>query len=319
VLRGRNVPRERMLEVAEHYYHFDGRSPINDQCRALLASLRAELAANGPHLPVYWGNRNWHPLLADTLQQMKADGIKRALAFTTSAFSSYSGCRQYRENIAAAQAVVGEGAPQVDKLRMFFNHPGFVEPVIEHVVEALSRIPAERRDAAALAFTAHSIPLSMAQNCDYTRQLDECCRLVSEGVGRSDARLVWQSRSGAPGQPWLEPDIGDHLKELAAAGTKDVVVVPIGFISDHLEVLFDLDYEAADIAHDVGLNLVRSATVGTHPKFISMIRELIVERMGAAPRRALGALGAWHDVCPENCCPAPQRPSAATHAGMPTR
>src|SRR6478736_680275 len=171
VLRGRNVPRERMLEVAEHYYEFGGRSPINDQNRALIAALEKELAANGPHLPVYWGNRNWHPLLADTLRQMASDGIRRALAFITSAYSSYSSCRQYRENIAAAQAEVGAGAPDIDKLRVFFNHPGFIEPMIEGTRAALDKIPAERREQAALVFTAHSIPLGMAENCRYEAQL----------------------------------------------------------------------------------------------------------------------------------------------------
>jgi ferrochelatase len=209
VLRGRNVPRERMLEVAEHYYHFDGVSPINAQNRALLAAIQDEFAAAGLNLPLYFCNRNWHPLLPDTLRQMRANGVRRAIAFFTSAFSSYSGCRQYRENIAAAQAEVGEGAPEVDKLRVFFNHPGFIEPMVERTAAALGQIPAERRAAAHLLFSAHSIPLAMAQNCDYERQFCESSRLVAEAVGHVNWRLVYQSRSGPPSQPWLEPDVGD--------------------------------------------------------------------------------------------------------------
>ena len=310
VLRGRNVPRERMLEVAEHYQHFGGISPINSQNRALMAALRQELLAHGPQLPIYWGNRNWHPLLPDVLRQMRDDGVKRAIAFFTSAFSSYSGCRQYRENIAAAQAEVGEGSPQVDRLRMFYNHPGYIEPVIEHVRTAFAHIPAERQAAARLIFTAHSIPMAMADNCRYVEQLNESCRLVAEGVGHAKWQLVYQSRSGPPSQPWLEPDILDTLRSLAADGAQEVVVMPIGFISDHLEVLYDLDTEAQELADELGLHMVRAATVGTHARFITMIRELIVERMSDDPQRlALGSCGPSHDVCPADCCLyTPQRP-----------
>lgn len=310
VLRGRNVPRERMLEVAEHYQHFGGISPINRQNRALIAALRQELLAHGPQLPIYWGNRNWHPLLPDVMRQMRDDGVKRAIAFFTSAFSSYSGCRQYRENIAAAQAEIGEGAPQVDRLRMFFNHPGYIEPVIEHVGIALAQIPVERQVAAKLVFTAHSIPMAMADNCRYVEQLNEACRLVAAGVGKAEWQLVYQSRSGPPSQPWLEPDILDTLRSLAASGTQDVVVMPIGFISDHLEVLYDLDTEAQQLADELGLHMVRAAAVGTHARFITMIRELIVERMSDHPQRlALGSYGPSHDVCPVDCCLySPQRP-----------
>jgi protoporphyrin/coproporphyrin ferrochelatase len=303
VLRGRNVPRERMLAVAEHYYHFGGVSPINAQNRALVAALEAELAQHGPKLPVYFGNRNWHPLLADTLRQMRDEGVQRALAFFTSSFSSYSGCRQYRENIAAAQAEVGENAPRVEKLRAYFNHPGFIEPMIERTAAALEQIPADQRGATRLAFTAHSIPSAMAANCKYETQLADACQVVAAGVGLSNWKLVYQSRSGSPSQPWLEPDIGDHLKELAAGGVRDVVVVPIGFISDHMEVMFDLDFEAKQLAEELGVNMVRAGTVGTHPRCVSMIRELIVERMSdAAVRPALGTLGPSHDVCPVDCC-----------------
>lgn len=310
VLRGKNVPRERMLAVAEHYQHFGGVSPINEQNRQLLAAIEAELKRSGIQLPVYWGNRNWHPLLPDTLAKMKADGVRRAIAFFTSSFSSYSGCRQYRENIAAAQQVVGEGAPQIDKLRVFFNHPGFIEPMIERTQTALKQLPAERRDQAALLFSAHSIPLSMAGNCSYETQLREAARLIAEGAGHPQHQLVYQSRSGPPTQPWLEPDVGDVVRELAAAGaTKDVVVVPVGFISDHMEVLYDLDHEAHDVAGELGLNLVRAGTVGTHPRFVTMIRELVEERISGGERLALGTLGPSHDVCPVDCCKyEPRRP-----------
>ncbi|MFN0020352.1 MAG: ferrochelatase [Pirellulaceae bacterium] len=303
VLRGRNVPRERMLEVAEHYQHFGGRSPINDQNRALLAAVKQEFAAARIELPVYWGNRNWQPLLPDTLRQMKADGVKRALAFFTSAFSSYSGCRQYRENITAAQGEVGASAPVIDKLRVFFNHPGFIEPMIEKTAAAFAQIPEDRRQQAKLLFTAHSIPLGMAATCKYEAQLQEAARLIATGVGRIEWRLVYQSRSGPPTQPWLEPDVGVALKEIAQAGGRDVVVVPIGFISDHMEVLFDLDEEAQNISKQVGLNMVRVATVGTHPRFVRMIRELVQERLSENPERlSLGTLGPSHDVCPVDCC-----------------
>jgi ferrochelatase len=303
VLRGRNVPRERMLQVAHHYELFGGVSPINGQNRALIAALEKELDANGLNLPVYWGNRNWHPLLPDTLRQMKADGIRRALAFVTSAYSSYSGCRQYREDIERARESVGAGAPQVDKLRAFYNHPGFVAPNVENLRIALARIPYERRRGAHVAFTAHSIPLSMASNCDYQAQLLETCRLVAEGAGHARWQLVFQSRSGSPMQPWLEPDICDHLRELKRAGATDAVVAPIGFISDHMEVLYDLDTEAQQVAQEIELNLIRAATVGTHPTFVKMIRELITERMTSDPARpALGTRGASHDVCPADCC-----------------
>ncbi len=309
VLRGRNVPRERMLEVAENYYLFGGKSPINEQNRALIAALRAELKAHRLDLLVYWGNRNWHPFLEDTLRQMKDDGVRRALAFVTSAFSSYSGCRQYREDIARAQEAVGEGAPEVHKLRGFYNHPGFIETMIERVAEAVSRVPEDRRAGAHLVFTAHSIPIAMSHTSRYLEQIREACRLVSEGVGRTEATLVFQSRSGPPNQPWLEPDIRDHLRALAAGqGSRDVVVVPIGFISCHMEVMFDLDTQAKQLADELGLNMVRAHTAGVHPRFIEMIRELIDERMsGIVERPALGAFPANHDVCPADCCPPPHR------------
>ena len=303
VLRGRNVPRERVLEVAAHYQHFGGKSPLNAQNRDLVAALQAELAAHGPRLKVYWGNRNWHPLLVDTLREMASDGVQRALAFFTSAYSSYSGCRQYRENIAAAQQALGSAAPEVDKLRAFFNHPLFIGSVIERVGAALVEIPAARRAAARLIFTAHSIPLAMAENCAYAAQLAEAARLVAEGVGANQCKLAYQSRSGPPTQPWLEPDIGDALRALAADSTvRDVVIVPVGFLSDHVEILHDLDIEARAVCEKLGINMVRAATVGNHPDFVRMIRELILERVADAPKRALGVLGPSHDVCPADCC-----------------
>jgi protoporphyrin/coproporphyrin ferrochelatase len=315
VLRGRNVPPDRLMQVAEHYHRFGGVSPINAQCRALIAALQAELSVRGPRLPIYWGNRNWHPLLPDTLRRMADEGVRRALAFFTSPFSSYSGCRQYRENILRAQEGLGPSAPRIDKLRAFYNHPGFIEPNARNVRAALETIPSDRRERAALVFTAHSIPLAMAAGCAYEAQLREACRLVGERVGRSEGALVFQSRSGPPSVPWLEPDILEHLGSLRAQRVRDVVVAPIGFISDHMEVLYDLDTEAAARAKALDLHLVRASTVGVTPEFVSMIRDLVLERLeDRAERRALGERGPVPDLCPDDCCPpgAPGRPSART-------
>jgi protoporphyrin/coproporphyrin ferrochelatase len=291
--------------VAKHYDHFGGVSPLNAQNRALAAALHTELQQQGVGLPVYLGNRNWRPFLADTLRQMQADGVHHALGFFTSAYSSYSGCRQYLENIAAAQSEVGSDAPQVDKLRAYFNHPGFIAPMIERTADALSQVPAEnnRRQAARLVFTAHSIPLTMAANCRYEMQLQEASRLVAAGVKHSNWQLVYQSRSGSPSQPWLGPDVNDHLRKLAGEGLHDIVVVPIGFLSDHVEVLYDLDLEAKSTADALGINMVRAGTVSTHPRFVQMIRELISERLHEGTERpALGALGPIDDFCPADCC-----------------
>src|ERR1700722_4284133 len=312
VLRGRNVPRERMLAVAEHYYHFGGKSPINQQTRELISALETELAQHGPKLPVYWGNRNWHPMLADTVRQMKQDGIRHALAFVTSAYSSYSGCRQYRENIALAQSEVGAGAPEIEKLRAFFNHPGFIDATESRLRDALQQLPAVARQNVQIVYPAHSIPTAMANSSDYVVQLQEVRRLVSSRIGVTNDALVYQSRSGAPGQPWLEPDILDHLREVKASDLASAVVLaPIGFISDHMEVLYDLDVEARKLCDSLALPMVRAKTVGVHPRFIAMIRELILERTDDADRRALGSLGPRRDVCLEDCCPAPQRPIAS--------
>ena len=310
VLRGRNIPPERMLDVAQHYYHFEGKSPINQQMRELIAALETELQHNGPKLPVYWGNRNWHPLLPETLRKMRQDGIRRAVAFVTSAYSSYSGCRQYREDIARARSEVGQNAPEVDKLRAFFNHPAFIEVTVERVRKALQAVPPDARGNIQIIYTAHSIPLSMANPSDYVKQLEEVRRLVSGALGQQNDVLVYQSRSGVPGQPWLEPDILDYLREVKSKNLASAVVLaPIGFISDHMEVLYDLDVEARQLCDSLSLPMTRAKTVGAHPKFIGMIRELILERIDPAQeRRALGSLGPRADVCAEDCCPAPGRP-----------
>jgi len=292
VLRGRNVSRQRLLAVAEHYYLFDGVSPINENNRQLIAALQKELDANGPHLPIYWGNRNWHPMLVDTIRQMREEGVKRAVAFVTSAYSSYSSCRQYLENIAAAREVVGPDAPKVDKIRVFYNHPRFVESNVENVRIALNRVPEERRSQAQLIFTAHSIPISMAQNCHYEAQLKEVSSLVANAVGPNTWKLAFQSQSGAPGQPWLGPAIGDVLKDCHSAGVTDVVVAPIGFVSDHMEVIYDLDIEAKRLSETWGINMVRAQTAGTHPAFVKMIRELIIEKLSGA---------ALDDIPGQNC------------------
>jgi len=304
VVRERNVPPERLRAVAAHYEHFGGVSPLNAQCRALVAALRDELARHGPPLGVYWGNRHWHPLLADTLRQMEEDGVGRALAFVTSAYGSRSGCRQYLDDIARARAEVGERAPAVYKLRAFYNHPGFIEPLVERTAAAFDRVPEPRRKDARLVFTAHGIPRAQAATCDYETELGETASLVASGLGRPQWSFAYQSRSGPPERPWLEPDIVDHLRALAAEGVRDVVVAPIGFVSDHMEVLYDLDLEAKSRSIELGLDMVRAGTVGTHPRFVRMIRELAVERMSDAPVRLhLGTRGPARDVCPPDCCP----------------
>ncbi len=301
VTRGRNVPPARLDEVAEHYRHFGGVSPINAQNRALIAALQREFEDHEISLPIYFGNRNWAPFVADTIGEMRDGGVQRALVFATSALSSYSGCRQYREDIIRACDSVGEGVPQFDKIRVFYNHPGYIETMIERKNAALREIPDERRAEARLIFTAHSIPESMARQCAYELQLREASRLVAgENVA---VQIAYQSRSGPPHVAWLEPDILDALDDLAREGVRDVVLVPIGFISDHMEVLFDLDLEASERAEGLGLNLVRAGTAGVHPAFVRMIRELVVERMTENPERpSLGGRGSSHDICPLNCC-----------------
>ncbi len=310
VLRGKPVPRERLLEVAEHYYHFGGVSPINEQCRELTKALRLELDSHGIQLPIYWGNRNWEPFLTDTVIQMKRDGVRRAITYVTSGFSCYSGCRQYRENIAAALEHSEAAGLQIDKMRVFYNHPDFIDVLAERVAKSLAEFPSDAVHTVQIAFTAHSIPLSMASTSDYEKQLRESCRLVAEKLNlpAEQWKLVYQSRSGRPEDPWLEPDIIDHLKELKAAELTNVIISPIGFLSDHMEVLYDLDDEARRFCQENGIRMERAGTPGNHPRFISMIRKLIQERLEGAPRECIGQFEPNHDVCPVDCCPAPARP-----------
>ncbi|MET9898609.1 ferrochelatase [Streptomyces sp. NPDC006446] len=340
VTRGRGIPKERLKEVGQHYFLFDGISPINDQNRALLDALRKDFAEHGLDLPVYWGNRNWAPYLTDTLREMVADGRRRILVLATSAYASYSGCRQYREDLAGALAVLeGEGLepPRIDKLRHYFNHPGFVEPMVEGVLRSLAELPEEVRADAHLTFTTHSIPVAAADTSGpveghgdggaYVRQHLDVARLVAEAVRERTGtahpwKLVYQSRSGAPHIPWLEPDICDHLEELHGSGVAAAVMVPIGFVSDHMEVLYDLDTEATAKAAELGLPVRRSATVGSDPRFAAAVRDLVLERAAAESGRrvtpcALGALGSSHDLCPVGCCPARTPKPAAAGADSP--
>jgi ferrochelatase len=318
VLRGKNVPEARMKEVAHHYEQFNGVSPINGQNRALIQALKEELTKRSIDLPVYWGNRNWHPLLADTLKEMKADGVERALAFVTSAYSSYSGCRQYLEDIERARLEVPD-APQIDKLRVFYNHPLFIEANCQNLLAGFEQLvgkTADLQSAVHVAFTAHSIPKAMADTCSYHEQLLEACRLVTEseplaGKFRSHD-LVFQSRSGPASQPWLEPDILEHIKSLHEQGVINIIVHPIGFVSDHMEVQYDLDTEAQSLAQSLGMNMVRSKTAGTNPLFIRMMADLIVERLQSeegVERKAIGKNSAGPDFCQPSCCAyVPARP-----------
>ncbi|WP_246081624.1 ferrochelatase [Nocardioides litoris] len=322
VTRGRGIPRERLEEVGEHYYLFGGKSPINDQNRAFLDALRADLAEHGIDLPVYWGNRNWDPYLTDTLQQMAADGVQRAACFVTSAYSSWSSCRQYRENLYDAVTSVPDGtpAPRLDKLRHYFNHPGFVAPVVDGVLAALAGLPEGSR----IVFVTHSIPDAMADSSGppeaggsaYVRQHLDVAQVVADAVAeqtgtRHEHDLVYCSRSGPPQVPWLEPDVNDHLEALAAQGVPGVAVVPVGFVSDHMEVIYDLDTEARETAERLGLPFARAATPGTDPRFVAVVRDLLVERAaverGVEVTRAFeGEHGVCWDRCPVGCCPNPR-------------
>jgi len=328
VTRGRGIPRERLVEVGAHYTFFGGVSPINAQTRALLDAIRADLADAGLDLPVYWGNRNWHPYLAETLRTMRDDGITSAACVVTSAYSSYSGCRQYRENLFDAVAEVesdGAGAaPRLDKLRHYFDHPGFVDTMADHVVAAVGSVGVERPR---LVFTTHSIPLSSAASSGpegdaYVAQHREVARLLHERVSAQVAvddgwDLVYQSRSGTPQIPWLEPDIGEHLSALRDADVPGAVIVPLGFVSDHMEVLWDLDTVALDHAASIGLPAARARTVGTDPRFVAVVRDLVLERVGLTEPQALSPLGPSHDVCPGTCCPNPRgaRPALCEQPG----
>ena len=314
VFRGLRVSTETKAHVAQRYARFGGVSPINGHTRALIKALQHELDAHGPALPIYWGNRNWHPLLPDTIAQMTRAGVQRALAFVTSTFSSYSGCRKYREDLYEAVQGV-PNAPLIDKLRMPFNHPLFIEAVASRVEEALAALPATARATAPILFTAHSLPEAMARHACYEAQLQSACRLVGDVLEHQRWRLVYQSNNASYGrEPWLGPDIGAALREVAAEQLTHVVVAPIGFICDHMEVVLDLDVEAAAVARGLGLTMVRAATVGTHPAYVTMLRELIVERMTENPtRRAMGSLGPSHDRCAADCClsgrPGPPKPA----------
>jgi len=315
VTAGRGIPRERLAEVGEHYHLFGGRSPINDLNRELIAAIEADLAAHGVELPVYWGNRNWDPYLRETVEQMAADGVRRAACFLTSAYRSYSSCRQYRENLFAASNGTGV---RLDRLRQYFNHPGFVGPFIEATSRALAEAPAGTH----VVFVTHSIPDTMNEASGgpdvgaYRREHESVADLVASGSGAGAYSLVYCSRSGSPRTPWLEPDVNDHLEKLAAEGISSVVTVPIGFVSDHMEVVYDLDTEAAQTADRLGMRFVRVATPQSHPDFIAMIRELVLERAAAErgerpDRPALGACGIAPDACPADCCLSPD-------TGLPT-
>ena len=311
VTRGRGIPRERLEEVGKHYFLFGGVSPINSQCRELLGALRAELERAGPALPVYWGNRNWHPMLAATVRQMADDGIRRVVAVATSAYSSYSACRQYLDDIDAARAALGARAPAIEKLPPFWNHPGFIETMAANTRAALARMdtpPAKTR----LVFTAHSIPTAMAATCDYEIELREAAALVAERVSPRNAPpgwdLVFQSRSGPPTQPWLEPDVCDHLRQLRDGGVEGVVVVPIGFVADHMEVKYDLDTQARAVADEVGLRMERALAVGAAPSFVAALRELIACHVEGRTPPALGTRGPRPFPCRPGCCAyTPQR------------
>ncbi len=317
VTRGRNIPVERLEVVGEHYKLFGGVSPINQQNRDLLDVLRPALLAAGIDLPVYWGNRNWDPYLADALREMRDDGVQQALAVVTSAFSSWSGCRQYREDLARAQADVGDGAPEIDKVRVYYNDPGFISAQTDHVRDVLADVTSS---SVRIVFTTHSIPHTMSRHSDYEAQTMEACRLVIEALGSGHGwDLVYNSRSGPPSMPWLEPDVNDHLESLAESGACEaVVVVPIGFVSDHMEVVYDLDIEAKATAERVGLEFHRAPSVGTHPDFVAGLVGLIAERVDGTPRATIGTRGANHDVCPFDCCQTPSHASPVpTVAGAP--
>ncbi len=306
VTGGRNIPAERLATVAAQYDSVGGVSPLNSQCRQIRDSLRAELQDRGRSLPVYWGNRNWTPLLDETVAEMAKDGVRHAVAIVTSAYSSYSGCRQYLDDIEAAREAVGSNAPMITKVRPYFNHPGFIGPFTESTIAALGQLTAPT-PSTPLVFTAHSIPTAQAQTSDYETQLREAARLIVEGVGPSDRpwTLVWQSRSGPPSVPWLEPDINDELARLRNRGEQEAVIVPIGFVSDHMEVLFDLDVQAARTAAEIGINVERAVSPGTgpHSRFVEMLADLVEEHTLGRTPVALGSLGPRQSPCPNSCCP----------------
>ena len=313
VTRGRGVTEDRLSEVAEHYYHFGGVSPINEWCRSLVSALRREFAEHNVNLPIYWGNRNWPPMLVEAVQRMAGDGVQRALAFTTSAYGSYSSCRQYLEDLSSARAAVGAQAPVIDKLRHFFDHPGFIHPFADGLRNTLHKVPETSAGNTKILFTAHSIPeimneVSGPDGARYTDQVAEAAQLVAEAAGTDiPYEVVWQSRSGAPGSAWLGPDINDHLKQLASDGVASVVVCPVGFLSDHMEVLWDLDTEAAQTAADLGMTFHRSGTPGLDHRVVTMVRDLVAERTDGEAVKRLGSLPLWNPN-DDGCCPARRPP-----------
>ena len=292
VTRGRGIPRERLESVAEHYLHFGGVSPINAINRELIEAIRAELAARGEDLPVYFGNRNWHPFVEDTVAQMQADGVRRAAVFSTSAWGGYSGCTQYQEDIARARDAVGDGAPELQKLRQYFDHPLLIEMFSDAIAQAAAELPESLRDGARLVFTAHSIPLRAVDRCGpslYPRQVRYTSALVAAAAGFADYDVVWQSRSGPPQVPWLEPDVGDHLSALAESGTRAVIVCPVGFVADHIEVIWDLDSELAEQADELVVALARATTPNAQPRFARLALDLLDEvRSGREAARVVG-------------------------------
>jgi protoporphyrin/coproporphyrin ferrochelatase len=313
VTRGRGIPRERLVEVGAHYAHFGGVSPLNDINRALVSQVRAELAGRGETMPVLWGNRNWDPYLVEALRAARDLGATRIFTFLTSAYSSYSGCRQYRENLydalAEVQAEDPTWSPEVHKLRTYFNHPGFIESMVQATRTSLADLPTGSR----LVFTTHSIPTADADRCDYVVQHRDVAATIAAALGRGDEwDLVYQSRSGAPHIPWLEPDVGEHLAALAGAGVPGAVMVPIGFISDHMEVVWDLDTIATEQAREAGIPVARAATAGTDPRFVAMVADLLEESRAAAdglsrvPSPTMGALGPRVVPCAAGCCPNPR-------------
>ncbi|MGW5381740.1 ferrochelatase [Nocardia sp. NPDC003963] len=322
VTRGRGVPPERLAEVAQHYLHFGGVSPINALNRDIIAAVERALPAAGTELPVYFGNRNWHPMVEDTLARMAADGVRSALVFPTSAWGGYSGCRQYDEDIARARAAVGPDAPELVKLRQYFDHPLLVAAFADGIRAARATLPAEHREMTRLVFTAHSVPVSADAAAGppadggrlYSRQVAEAARLCAAATGFDEYDVVWQSRSGPPHIPWLEPDIVDHLDMLADKGFESVIVCPVGFVSDHLEVIWDLDNEAAEKAAELGLSFARAATPGTDPRFAELVVELVGEHLGGVPPRRLGAVPGYGCTidgapCALDCCAPPRRPA----------
>lgn len=321
VTRGRGVPRERLEEVSHHYLELGGVSPINEQNTQLLAALRNELASRGLDIPIYWGNRNWNPFMADAVQQIHDDGHATVLGLATSAYSSYSGCRQYREDFA--QALIDTelaGKVRIDKVRVYFDSPGFLEPFADGIVDAIAKLSASDVDMTKVRvfFTTHSIPNAMAETSGppgmfetaggaYEAQHLAAAELVAAMVDERGAQmpeweLTYQSRSGPPHIPWLEPDINDALRGAVEHGTAAAIVVPLGFISDHVEVIWDLDREAAETCEEIGIPMERVATPGTDPRFVRTLVDLIVERLQGEPAPAMSELGPWRVPCAEGCC-----------------